>query len=84
MLSMQNTKKALKGITVARVIRGLSQWDLSDATGIKNHRLSWVERGRFPARPAELKLISEALDVPVETLTADESTLLTAIKGAVA
>ena len=81
---MQKTSKALKGITIARVIRGFSQWQLSDATGIKNHRLSWVERGRFPARPAELKLISEALDMPVETLTADEGTLLAAFEGAVA
>ncbi len=71
----------MKSITIIRTLREMSQWDLGEATGIRNNRISYFERGRFKPRPEELKAIAKALDVSVETLTADESKILAALEG---
>ncbi len=74
----------MKNINILRTIRKMSQWDLSDETGIRNYRLSHIERGRFKPRPEELKAIAKALDVSVETLTTNDSKILAALEGEVA
>lgn len=71
----------MKTLTILRTLKGLSQWDLGEACGIRNNRISYIERGRFKPRPEELKAIAKALDVSVETLTTDESKILTALEG---
>lgn len=52
---------------------------MSQATGIKNNRISYIERGRMKPRPEELEVIAKALDVSVDALTTDESKFLEAI-----
>ena len=74
----------MKTLAILRTLKGLSQWDLGEATGIRNNRISYIERGRFKPRPEELKAIAKALDVSIEALTTDDSKILAAIKGAVA
>ena len=68
-----------KKLRIFRILRGLSQYDLQDKTGIKNYRLSLIETGRFKPKPEELRAIARALGVTVAALTQDETSSLQAV-----
>ncbi len=49
-----------------RVCRGLSQWDVSRRTGLRNYRISLIENGRDEPTEKELGHLAKAMGVPVE------------------
>ena len=63
-----------KKLKIIRELRELSQWDLSYRTHITNYRLFLLEKGRFDARPKEVKAIAKALGVTEVALTNPEET----------
>ncbi len=73
--------RPIKGITVVRILRGISQWDLGLKTGIRNYHLSHIEHGRHKPTKKELEAIACALDVPLKTIRANDTKLLEALTG---
>lgn len=64
-------------LRAARELRGVGQKELNDNETLKTNGLGWttigrIERGERAARPMELRVIAEALDVPYEFLAADD------------
>jgi transcriptional regulator with XRE-family HTH domain len=57
-------------LTVVRERTGMSQADLARKTGIAKETLSRLESGKRPGTAAQIKAISEALDVDWTILTA--------------
>ena len=51
-----------------RFIRGMTQLDLEEATGIYSTKISLVETGRRSFRQEEKEKLSKALGVPVKKL----------------
>ena len=49
-------------IRILREIRGLSQWELSTATGIDRGRISLIENGHVTATPLQEEEIKLALE----------------------
>jgi len=54
-----------------RITKRVSQWDLSQQTGIPNYRISLIENGRVEPKPEELILLAEALGTTVEAIEDD-------------
>jgi len=54
-----------------RITKRVSQWDLSQQTGIPNYRISLIENGRVKPRPEELTLLAKALGTTVEAIEGD-------------
>ena len=51
-------------IKIARIVRGISQWELAGLTGLPNYRLSLIENGKSKASGAEMQSILSALKIP--------------------
>ncbi len=56
-------------LKIARIRKGLSQWDLAGKTEIPNYRISLIETGRVEPKADELKRLADALGTSPETLT---------------
>ncbi len=61
----------MKNLKVARIDKGLSQWDLAGETGIPNYRISLIETGRAQPKPEELEALAKALETTPELLVDD-------------
>jgi transcriptional regulator with XRE-family HTH domain len=59
-------------IKIARLERGLRQWDVARQVGISESYLSKIETGRVKPDPNLLEKIAIALDVPVRQISEDE------------
>jgi len=55
-------------LKLTRITKHISQWDLSQQTGIPNYRISLIENGRVKPKPEELTLLAEALGTTVEAI----------------
>ena len=58
-------------LKLKRITKHISQWDLSQQTGIPNYRISLIENGRVEPKPEELTLLAEALGTTVEAIEDD-------------
>ncbi len=76
-------ESTMKLLTILRILKGISQWDLALEAGLRNYHLSHIEHGRYEPRPGELKAIAKVLKVPVSALT-NEAETLAAIEAAIA
>ena len=67
----------MKGLSLKmeRLKRGLSQWDLSELTGIKNYRLSLIECGRTEPTDEECHILASALDLEPGMQAADSDSI---------
>ncbi|MCU0838270.1 MAG: helix-turn-helix domain-containing protein [Rhodospirillales bacterium] len=54
------------GLSLARIVRGLSQVELAMATGIAVTRLACLERGETECTARELYAVAQVLGVPVD------------------
>ncbi len=54
------------GLSLARIVRGLSQAELAMATGIAVSRLACLERGETEFTARELYAVAQVLGVPVD------------------
>jgi len=61
-------------LRIIRTIKNITQWDLTDATGIPNYRISLFEKGRIAPNPDELAAISKALGVTPDQLLDEHAT----------
>lgn len=50
-------------LKIERLKRGLSQWDVSELTGIKNYRLSLIECGHAEPTDDERQVLESALEL---------------------
>lgn len=66
--------KLNKSLHIARIERGMSVGELSQATSIHPTTLSQIGRGRRPANKEQKKAIAKALGKRVRELFADEAT----------
>lgn len=57
-----------------RCQKGIPQLELMMRTGISNSRISWIENGYKQPTPVEMKKLSKALKVPIETLWPETKT----------
>jgi len=73
----------MKSIKIARLIQGLSQFDLSIETKIPNYRLSTFENGKAEPTEQELNKLAEALGTKPEILMGNvlEQLFARTIKG---
>ena len=55
-------------LKLARIVKGISQWDLSQKTGIPNYRISLIENLRVEPKPEELKSLAEALETTPQAI----------------
>lgn len=55
-------------IKVLRLSRGMSQWDLSQASGMSQGQYSMVERGLINPTDNERERLARVLSVPASTL----------------
>ena len=60
-------------IKLERIKKGLSQWNLSEKTGLRNYRNSLIECGRVQPTDVELRLIAGALGITISEISADEN-----------
>ena len=58
-------------LKLTRITKHISQWDLSQQTGIPNYRISLIENGRVEPKPEELILLAEALGTTVAAIEDD-------------
>jgi transcriptional regulator with XRE-family HTH domain len=54
------------GLSLARIVRGLSQAELATAVGNSAPRIAAIERGEVECTARELYSLAEALGVPVD------------------
>ena len=59
----------MKQLKLTRIVKDISQWDLSQQTGIPNYRISLIENGRVEPKPEELKALAKALGTTTEAIT---------------
>ena len=55
-------------LKIARIRKGLSQWDLAGKTEIPNYRISLIETGRVEPKADELRRLADALETTPEVL----------------
>lgn len=55
-----------------RRIKGLSQQQLADVSGVSARTIQRIESGKVEAHPATLKMLADALEVETEELTVNE------------
>lgn len=55
-----------------RRIKGLSQQQLADVSGVSARTIQRIENGKVEAHPATLKMLADALEVETEELTVNE------------
>ncbi len=60
----------METMKLIRLLRGLSQWDLSQRTGLPNYRISLIENGRIKPSKKELRILTKELETDVSVLTA--------------
>lgn len=58
----------MRKLKIARIMRGMTQWDLAARTGIPNYRISLIENGRVEARSEELAKLAETLGTTPKAL----------------
>ncbi len=58
----------MKKLKLTRIDKDISQWDLSQTTGIPNYRISLIENGRVEPKPEELKALAEALQTTPQAI----------------
>ena len=63
----------MKNLKIARILKGISQWDLSQKTGIPNYRISLIENGRVKPKPEELRALAEALQTTPQAIKEEVS-----------
>ena len=56
-------------LKIVRIKKGVSQWDLSQETGIPNYRISLIENGRVQPRLGEVEALAKALGTTVKAIT---------------
>lgn len=61
-------------LTIARIRKSFSQWDLAELTGIPNYRISLLETGRANPKADELEALAQALGTTVEILSDEDET----------
>jgi len=61
-------KKEISPVRKARLLRGLTQLDISFPTGINLSKISMIERGYIIPRPEEKRLIAMALETTVSEI----------------
>lgn len=67
--------RPMKTLKIIRIIRGLTQWDLAEKTGIPNYRISSIELGKKKPTDEELGALAEALHVEKDQLLKDADLL---------
>ena len=60
-------------LKIIRIRKGVSQWDLSQMTGIPNYRISLIECGRVQPKQKELEELATALGSTVAILASTET-----------
>ena len=58
-------------LKIARIKKGLSQWDLAGETKIPNYRISLIETGRVQPKPEELSILAKALGTTPAAIKGD-------------
>ncbi len=61
-------------LRIIRTIKNITQWDLTEATGIPNYRISLFEKGRIAPNPDELAALAKALGVTPDQLLDEHET----------
>lgn len=61
-------------LTIARIRKSFTQWDLAGLTGIPNYRISLLETGKAHPKAGELEALSKALGTTVEVLVDEDET----------
>lgn len=62
----------MKKLKLTRIDKDISQWDLSQTTGIPNYRISLIENGRVEPKPEELEALAAALDTTAEAIASTD------------
>ncbi len=62
----------MKKLKLTRIDKDISQWDLSQTTGIPNYRISLIENGRVQPKAEELEALAAALGTTAEAITATD------------
>ena len=62
----------MKKLKLKRIDQDISQWDLSQTTGIPNYRISLIENGRVRPKAEELEALAKALGTTAEAITATD------------
>ncbi len=62
----------MKKLKLTRISKDISQWDLSQTTGIPNYRISLIENGRVQPKAEELEALATALGTTAEAITATD------------
>lgn len=57
-----------RSVAALRVLRGLTQAQLAEATRLDNKTISFIETGRVEPYNSTVEKLARALEVPVETL----------------
>ncbi len=60
----------MKKLKLTRISKDISQWDLSQTTGIPNYRISLIENGRVEPKAEELEALAAALGTTAEAISA--------------
>lgn len=66
--STNYNEERMNKLKLWRLERGLSQVDLSQATGIYRWNIQLIELGIRPPTPEQMQTLSEALGAPIEKL----------------
>ncbi len=62
-----------KQIVEYRKLRGLTQQELADQTGVSLRTVQRIEKGEVSPRPYTLRQLKQALDIPAQTLQIDQN-----------
>ena len=65
----------MKQLKLTRIAKEISQWDLSQQTGIPNYRISLIENGRVEPKPEELVALAKALGTTTEAIGEADTSL---------
>lgn len=60
-----------KTLKIIRIKRGITQWDLSHKTGIRNYKISLFENGHIEPNKEEKKKLAKALKVKIADIFPD-------------
>ncbi len=66
--------RKLRKLKLFRTILGISQWDLSEQTKIRNYRLSLIENGRVEPKAEELEALAKVFGITLELLVDEDET----------
>ena len=70
------SNRVMKNLTIARILKSFSQWDLAGLTGIPNYRISLLETGKAQPKAEELEALAKALETTPELLVDEGETNL--------